>query len=155
MDWVIRLGIMAVAVVVGGLAAALFTAPIIRRRSRSMQASGRIEGGLRVLDGRFPGLTRRWRHGHAFVAPGQLTFTAYVGGLRLFRRPAVTIPVTMVEPDSARGTGIRDGWAAPGLAVRLQSGDTRLEWGVFPAERLDWALQELGLGSAAASATEH
>lgn len=77
-----------------------------RSRAKDLLAQGRLECGMRVLDGDVAGLRRRWRHGLAELgADGHLRFRTYRGGLRPLPRPPVTFRVTAVVDPTLRPPG--------------------------------------------------
>jgi hypothetical protein len=94
---------------------------------------------LRVLDGEQPGLGRRWRHGFATVAPGEVVFRGRIPGVPLVRRAPVTIEVGDVESRTRRIT-LREAWSvAMGLEVIvLVTPTARVECGM-PPDRATWS----------------
>lgn len=64
--------------------------------TRKAWQSGRAVVALRVVDGTQPGVGPHWRVGTVIATPGGLEFTRFVGGVSLFKRPAVRVPVVAV-----------------------------------------------------------
>jgi heme oxygenase len=58
------------AILGGGLGSLLAARFLIRPRMRRLARRNQVECGLRVIEGREPGLGRRWRHGVGTPAPG-------------------------------------------------------------------------------------
>lgn len=89
-----------------GLVGVFVMPALFRERSKDLLAKGRLECGMRVLDGEVAGLRRRWRHGLAELgSDGHLRFRTYRGGLRPFPRPPVDFRVTAVVDPTLRPPG--------------------------------------------------
>lgn len=87
-----------------------------------------FDGGLRLLSGEEPGLTRKWRTGRVVVEPGRLTLRPYRLGLKFLSGEPVTVAVTGVDPDGGQDARMRDELSvAPGsrlFPVRTHGGAT-------------------------------
>ena len=107
---------------------------------------GKVECGLRVVQGEQSGLGAKWTHGVAGLVPGAILLTPYIGGVRLLRKGLVRIPVQRVDRSERVGTGLREAWSVrPGLrVVRVETGSATLEWALSP-RRADWAAEAVVL----------
>ena len=54
----------------GGLLGGSLSEKVSARKARRLQEQSRVECALRVVEGRHPGLTEKWRHGVADLSPG-------------------------------------------------------------------------------------
>lgn len=118
-----------------------------RRRRAQAVAPVQAELALRVLHGAVPGLSNRWRGGHATLFPGRVELISCVGGVRFLRRKPVTVEITEVDMSTRRTP---KGWETlsihPGCdVVTVRSGAATLELGVAPAYDLKKVLSQIGL----------
>ena len=65
-----------------------------------------LDGGLRLVSGEQPGLTRRWRHGRVTVDPGLLTLRPYLFGLRFLPMRTVTAGVAGIDLAGEQRAGL-------------------------------------------------
>lgn len=93
----------------------------------------RVECSFRVVEGHWPGLGRRWRHGAATLAPGRVTFVGTVGGVRFLKRRPLSIEVEAVD-GSGRDVGGLEAVAVNPIArvVRVVTATGVLEWALMP-----------------------
>lgn len=68
-----------------------------RRPGASETPSWRLDGGLRLVSGEHPGLTRRWQHGRVTVEPGLLVLHPYLLGLRFLAKAPVSVHVEGID----------------------------------------------------------
>jgi hypothetical protein len=99
------------------------------QRLRGASEQARVfDGGLRLVSGEEPGLTRKWRTGRVVVEPGLLTLRPYKLGLKFLHAEPVTVAVAGVDPDGAQHAGLKDELSvAPGsrlFPVRTTTGAT-------------------------------
>ena len=105
---------------------------ITYRAARSEWRNGRAVVGLRVVEGAHDGLGPRWRTGTVVATSGRLEFRRFVGGLSLFKRPVLMVPVVSVG-----SPGRITGWARLRLdpdcqVARLTTPSAVLEMAVLP-----------------------
>ena len=115
----------------------------VRRQAR-LQESGQTESGFRVVGGQQQGLSPRWRHGVARLAPGLIEFRPGLGGGIRLPRPGqqwLSIRVTHVNRAPERTVGLMESWSvSPVACILLVTTPTgMLEWAVSAPQR-DWAL---------------
>lgn len=65
-----------------------------------------LDGGLRVVSGEQPGLSRRWRHGRVTVDPGLLTLRRHLLGLRFLPVRTVAVGVAGLDLAGERRAGL-------------------------------------------------
>jgi hypothetical protein len=94
------------------------------RADRRFGKSGRIQCGLRVIDGNQPGLTGRWRVGTASVSRRRLNFRRRWGGV-LGEWPPIEVFAVHGPPRVPFGHEILK---LPGSIVRIQTPTATLEW---------------------------
>jgi hypothetical protein len=116
------------------------------RRARRLEEGDAVECGFRVVVGEHPGLSRRWIHGVARLAPGEIILRRSLGlGLRIPRplTAPVQITVTSVASDD-RSTHGQEAWAVNvnTRIVKIHAGQAVLEWAV-PLEQQRWALSRV------------
>jgi hypothetical protein len=112
---------------------------LVHRQAGHALAQGRVACSLKVLSGRQPGLSSRWRNGVAVISPGRLDFTPQPGQLRA-NHPLTHIVVL-------GGGRLPSGEELPRLPgdcriFELQTPTAKLGWAV-PAGDLLWALGHL------------
>ncbi len=92
-----------------------------------------IECGFRLLRGEHPGLTRRWTHGIALLAPGRVAFTPYTLGLRFLTRREVVLDIAAVNRESVHRAERRQMWSVSPSAhvIQVQTAQAVLEWAVL------------------------
>jgi hypothetical protein len=94
------------------------------RANRRFRKSGRVQCGLRVIDGNQPGLSGRWRVGVASFSPRSLDFR------RRWRRvlgecPPIEVIAVHGPPRAPSGDEILK---LPGSIVQIQTPTATLEW---------------------------
>lgn len=146
--WVGLVLLVVVAVVLGAILSAWVQRHVGGpRRAKGSQQDQRwhLDAGLRVLDGDHPGLSHRWRHGRAALAPGRITLRPFRFGLRILPMAPVEVPVATIAAGTAQRSGWRSAWSvSPGtrlVEVTTTSG-ARLQLAVVPAAT-DATLQTL------------
>lgn len=113
--------------------------------SRRLQARGETECALRVVEGHQEGLTGRWQHGVAALAPGLVTLRRrYVGGARI-PRPfgrAARIEFSALSPDAREPQGLKEAWSLDTHLViyEVTTPTARIEWAI-PRSARDWVLR--------------
>lgn len=65
-----------------------------------------LDGGLRLVSGEQPGLSRRWRHGRVTVDPGLLTLRPHPLGLRSLPARTVTVGVAGLDLAGEQRAGL-------------------------------------------------
>jgi hypothetical protein len=115
-------------------------------RMRRLADGNEAECGLRVVSGEHPGLTKKWTHGVAALAKGQIDFRPFLPpGIRVRRpfTPPVVVRVLSLE-DKGREPGLVESWSVSSASrvLTLRTGDASLEWAVR-VEQLDWARSRL------------
>jgi hypothetical protein len=116
------------------------------RRAQRLEDRNAVECGFRVIAGEHAGLSRRWIHGVARLAPGEIILRRSIGlGLRIPRplTAPVRIAVTAVASDERSVEG-RESWAVSINAriLKIDAGQAVLEWAV-PLEQRDWAVSQV------------
>lgn len=116
----------------GGLIGWAIGDRIIDRRAKKLGQTSKTECGLRVVAGSHPGLTSKWRHGTAQLAPG------------LIRLDSTSVRVESIDRSVARRPSGREAWSASPRTeiVQVRVGGAVLEWAVL-RERLDWAVEQV------------
>ena len=79
-----------------------------RRRGTAGAQRWALDGGLRLVSGEAPGVTRRWRFGRLVVEPGQLTLRPCLVGLRFLPGRPVTVTIADVDLAGEREAGLKD-----------------------------------------------
>lgn len=67
-----------------------------------------VDGGLRLVGGDAPGVTRRWRHGRVVAEPGVLTLRPYLMGLKIVPGTPVSVAVQGVDLTAEVEAGLKD-----------------------------------------------
>ena len=76
------------------------------RTGTSEARSWRLDGGLRLVSGEQPGLTRRWQHGRVTVEPGLLVLRPYLLGLRFLPRTPISVHVVGIDLAGEQQAGL-------------------------------------------------
>jgi hypothetical protein len=100
-----------------------------------------MECGLRVVHGEQAGLGQRWTHGVAQVQPRIVTFTPFIGGMRVLRRPPIEIAVREIDSQRERMSPASEMLSArPGPAViqLVTATGAVIDWLVHP-DLVQWA----------------
>jgi hypothetical protein len=119
----------------------------VQRQAGHAIAQGRLACSLKVMSGRQPGLSSRWRNGLAAISPGRLDFTPESWP------PRSTRPFThIVVLGQGRPPSPEELRRLPGdcWITELQTPTVTLSWAV-PAGDLPWALDHLQNGPVDAS----
>lgn len=77
-----------------------------RRPGAPETRSWRLDGGLRLVSGEHPGLTRRWQHGRVTVEPGLLVLRPYLLGLRFLPKVPVSVHVAGIDLAGEQRAGL-------------------------------------------------
>lgn len=77
-----------------------------RRPGGSAGQRWSLDGGLRLVSGEQPGLSRRWRHGRVVVDPGLLTLHHCLLGLRFLPMRTVSVGVAGVDLAGEQRAGL-------------------------------------------------
>ena len=103
----------------------------IMRANRRFKKSGRVQCGLRVIEGDQPGLSSRWRVGVASFLPGRLHFLrrwrVVLGGC-----PPIEVVAVHGPPRAPSGGEILK---LPGSIVQIQTSTATLEWALHERYR--------------------
>jgi len=94
------------------------------RADRRFRKSGRVQCGLRVIDGNQPGLSGRWRLGVASVSPRRLDFRRRWWRV-LGECPPIEVFAVHGPPRAPFGDEILK---LPGSVVQIQTPTATLEW---------------------------
>lgn len=118
--------VVVVGIVVGGGVIVFAGRRFLLRRAHP----GWVECGLRVLDGRVPGLSRRWRNGVGWPADGALIWTRT---LPPSRRVHLVLSVSGEPPREPKG--MESFWINPRCEIeRVRTPDAELEVAVLPRD---------------------
>jgi hypothetical protein len=76
-----------------------------RRARAALAADGPYQVAVRLVDGTWTGVSRRWTHGEVRVQDGRLRLVRYVMGMRPWRRAPVTLDVRDLRDTGRRTSG--------------------------------------------------
>jgi hypothetical protein len=119
----------------------------VHRQAGRALAKGRVACSLKVMSGRQPGLSSRWRNGVAAISPGRMDFTTESWPPRAARTLTHIVVLGPGRPASREELRRLPGdcWI-----TELQTPTATLGWAV-PAGYLPWALERLQSGPVDAS----
>lgn len=129
----------------GGLVGAVFGEAIggkfVDKKRNRLQQESVVVCTLRVVEGEYSVIGRRWRGGQARLSPGMIDFK------RQFRSQRFSIPVVGIDSSDPRTPSATEVWWVDPDAkiVRVATPAAVLEWAVGSAH-FDWAVETVGAG---------